>query len=448
MTDTDTETHSLAPRVAEPQAQHALQVSGKPALRIASKAGEAVHTPQTAQRPREVLFPEFLLAGYECSTHVNRRGERQDLVSMTQHDRFLEEDYSRLSGHGFRTVREGVPWYRIDRGGRYDFRPVAPFVDAGMRHGLTQIWDLFHYGFPTHLDPFREDFVARFADYCNAFARYLMRRTGDTSGAVTRFYTPVNEPSFYCWAAGEVGWFAPFERDKGFELKLQLVKACIAGINAIRDADPGARMVNVDPAVHVVAPADEPGLADDAERFSQFQWQFWDMVVGKEWPQLGGSPAHLDIVGVNHYLSGQWEHCRGTELGYEDPRRKTFSRILADVAARYPDHPILISETSCWGHMRPIWMDHVVDEALIALREGVNLQGVCLYPIVDMPDWHAGHFIEYGLWDLVPEGDTMVRRLNVPYAEAIERGRRKLLGSGLVATDPITQLVGVNGAAA
>src|SRR5262249_13508134 len=124
------------------------------------------------------LFPTPLLAGFECSTHVNRRGARVDMVRQTQHDRHLDEDYARLRALGIRTVRQGVPWYRIDRGRRLDFRPAAPYVAAGQRHEITQIWDLFHYGFPAHLEPFGADFVPRFADYCYAFARYLIRQTG------------------------------------------------------------------------------------------------------------------------------------------------------------------------------------------------------------------------------------------------------------------------------
>ena len=50
------------------------------------------------------LFSTFFLAGFECSTHVNQRGERQDLVRMTQHDRFLDEDYARLVDVGIRGV--------------------------------------------------------------------------------------------------------------------------------------------------------------------------------------------------------------------------------------------------------------------------------------------------------------------------------------------------------
>jgi beta-glucosidase/6-phospho-beta-glucosidase/beta-galactosidase len=379
------------------------------------------------------LFPSFFLAGFECSTHVNRRGERQDMTRLTQHDRFLDDDYARVRAMGIRAIREGVPWYRIDRKGRFDFRPVAPFVEAGQRHGLTQIWDLFHYGFPSYLDPFEADFVPRFADYCHAFARYLIRRNGEHG---TRFYSPVNEPSFYSWAGGQVAWFAPFERDRGLELKLQLVRAAVQGINAIRAVDPRPRFVNVDPICHAVAPLDAPELAEEAARFTTFQWEAWDMLAGRtsevwEGEDLGGSPEHLDIIGVNYYLSGQWEHTRGTTLDYDDPRRRPFRDMLMDVARRYPGHTICITETGCWGNLRPRWLRDVVDAVLYVRQQGVDLQGITLYPIVDMPDWHSGQYMEFGLWDLVPDRGRLRRVLYRPYLEELLRQQRRLAAAGL-----------------
>lgn len=381
-----------------------------------------------------MLFPTFFGAGFECSAHRDKNG-RQDLVRRTQHDDQLCEDYARIASLGLMTVREGVPWHRIARpDGTFDFEPVGPFVDAARDFGMTVIWDLFHYGYPDHLDPFSDEFVVEFARYCAAFSQFLQERNGAHG---TGFYTVVNEPSFFAWAGGEVGVFAPFITRRGFELKKQLARTCIAGIDAIRAVDPGARFVNVDPVVHAVAPKDAPELAEDAARFNEFQWQFWDMVCGREWPELGGSPAHLDIIGVNHYLHGQWEHCRAGWLPFDDPRRKPFSEILATVAARYPEHPILISETGCRGDMRAVWFDYTVDGALGALRAGIDLQGVCLYPIIDMPDWYTGEWIEYGMWDLVPEvgpdGEPrMKRRLYRPLREALLRAERRLDEAGVM----------------
>jgi beta-glucosidase/6-phospho-beta-glucosidase/beta-galactosidase len=403
----------------------------------------SIHTPIHLKNalPRTALFPSFFGAGFECSMHVDRNG-RQDLVGRTQHDRFLCDDYARIAALGLLTVREGVPWYRVaQRGTGFDFAPVVPFVDAAREFGMTVIWDLFHYGYPDHLDPFGEQFLPEFARYCGAFARFLMERGGDNG---PRFYTVMNEPSFFAWAGGEEGVFAPFVTGRGFDLKLRLARACIAGIDAIRAVDPQARFVNVDPVIHTVPPADEPRLAEDSTLFNEFQWQFWDILCGREWPEFGGSPAHLDVIGVNHYLHGQWEHCRPGWLAFDDPRRRPFSAILADVAARYPAHPLLISETGCRGDMRAVWFEHTVDGAMGAIANGVDLQGVCLYPIIDMPDWYSGEWIEYGMWDLVPESDQahpagvrMRRRLYRPLRDALLRAQKRLGGARMLPTTAV-----------
>src|SRR5262249_31264445 len=100
------------------------------------------------------LFPGFFLAGFECATPINRHGKRVDPVAATEHDRRVWEDYQALLRVGIRGVREGARWDQIDRGGRYDFRPLRTFVEAAQELGMTVIWDLFHYGYPDGEDPF------------------------------------------------------------------------------------------------------------------------------------------------------------------------------------------------------------------------------------------------------------------------------------------------------
>jgi len=189
--------------------------------------------------------------------------------------------------------------------------------------------------------------------------------------------------------------------------------------------------VNVDPICNAVAPLDEPELAEDATRFNEFQWQTWDMISGRAWPELGGAPEYLDIVGVNYYLSGQWEHCRGTTLEYDDPRRKPFAEMLSGVARRYPGHTICITETGCWQDLRPRWVRDVVDGVLGVREAGVDVQGICLYPIVDMPDWHTGEWMKFGLWDVVPDGKVLRRVTYEPMLEEVRRSQRRLIAAGL-----------------
>jgi len=345
------------------------------------------------------LFPSFFLAGFECATPINRHGQRIDPLAATEHDRRVREDYRALQRLGICAVREGARWNRIDRDGRYDFRPLRPFVVAAQEAGLTVIWDLFHYGYPDGADPFSETFVHRFADYCHAVARYIDRHTSGTP-----FYTPINEISYFAWAAGDAGVFAPHARGRSFELKINLVRAALAGIEAIREVNPRARMVNADPICKVVAPLDRPDLEERARWYSEHVvYEAWDMLAGRQLPELGGSRERLDIVGVNYYWTNQWEHQRpGQYLCPDDPRLTMLSDLLCDVAERYGGD-LLITETAHVGPLRAPWLRYVSEQARIALRRGVRLHGICLFPVLGMPEWHEPEVtVPMGLWDLEP----------------------------------------------
>ncbi len=344
------------------------------------------------------LLPSFIIAGFECSTPINRDYRRIDELALTQHDRYVHEDYRRLSELGICAARDGVRWNLVDQRGHLDFSSVLPFLEAARAEGITVVWDLFHYGYPDDLDPFEDDFIVRFADYCYAFARLAARH----SDAIP-FYTPVNEISYFAWAGGDQGLFAPHARGRGPELKRQLTRASIAGMDAILAVDPRARFVHCDPLVHVVAPADAPHLAGEAEYFNyHFVHEAWDMLAGIKAPELGGNPRYLDIIGANYYGINQWEHQRpNSVLAPDDPRRVPFAELLKRLYARYR-RPIIVSETSSQGELRAGWLREIGEECLHALDSGVDLHGLCIYPVMDMFEWHehSGEPLRMGLWEL------------------------------------------------
>jgi beta-glucosidase/6-phospho-beta-glucosidase/beta-galactosidase len=349
------------------------------------------------------LFPSFVVAGFECSTPINRYGRRIDELALTQHDRHVRQDYCRLRELGILAARDGVRWNLIDQRGRLDFSSVRPFLDAAEAEQITVIWDLFHYGYPDDLDPFHPDFIARFADYCYAFARLVVRQ----SDAIP-YYTPVNEISYFAWAAGDQGEFAPHAHGRGPELKRQLARTSIAGMNAILAVDPSARFIHCDPLCHVVAPADALHLAGEAAYFNDHcVHEAWDMIGGILYPELGGSPRLLDIIGVNYYGYNQWEHTRPDNvIGPEDPRHTPFAELLKVLYARYR-RPLLVSETSSHADFRPSWLRSIGEQCLHALDAEVDLHGLCLYPILDMFDWHnAGDPLGMGLWELSRAEDS------------------------------------------
>ena len=370
------------------------------------------------------MFDSFFLGGFESATGYNAHCEWIDQVVATGHDLHADEDYRLLNSAGLRAAREAVRWPVVDLGGgRYDFSSVAPVVEAAQRHGVELIYDLFHFGYPAGVDLFSAEFPERFAAYCHAAARFVRERTAGVC-----YFTPINEPSYFAWAAGEVGLFAPHARGRGWELKVCLARAAIRGIEAIRAACPGARIVNVDPLCRVVAPLDRPDLQPEAEAFNRGPvMQAWDMLAGRLLPELGGSLSHLDIVGINYYWTNQWEWGRaGVPLDDWDERRAPLRELVRGVWERYGAE-VLITETGHVGEMRAPWLRELAGECEALLTEGVPLRGVCLYPVLGMPEWHARHiWTRMGLWDLEHDGDRLRRVPYAPMHEALREAQLRL----------------------
>ena len=377
------------------------------------------------------LFKSFLMAGFEGATHRNKAGARLDMIAASQHDTQVSENYARLRGQGIATIRDGARWNLIDKGdGVYDFSSLEPMVKAAREQGMQVIWTLCHYGWPDDVEVFSDKFVDRFSKYAGAVARYIAEQTGGT-----HFYTPVNEISFCAGSAGEWGDFHPYEHGRGEELRRQLVKAAIAGASAIWEADPGARMVHVDPLVHIIAPRDRPDLAQDAAKAQDEQFEAFKMLSGQSHPELGGSARHLDIIGLNFYAGNQWEHFGDRLAWHEKPRDERWTPLhdlIADVARRFPGHPLILSETSHVGVGRAEWMREIADE-VAKIPADVDFEGICLYPIVDRPDWNdPGHWHNSGLWDFHREEDGKYTRvINEPYADEIRRAQHRFEGPNL-----------------
>ena len=383
----------------------------------------------TAARP--TLFSSFWMAGFESACHINRAGTRVDMLAATQHDRFADGDYARLRQVGISSVRDTVRWHLIEtREGCYDFSTMDVLADAAARHDIQIVWDLCHYGWPDGLDIFSAAFVDRFARFCGAVARHVR----DRSDAVP-LYTPINEISFFSWAAGEVGWFHPHAERRGGEIKRQLIRACIAAIDAIWDVDPRARIVTVEPLIHVVPPKDRPDLLAEATAYSNSQFEAWDMLSGALAPELGGDARYLDVLGVNFYHDNQWEHPGGRKIHWHvhprDPRWVPFHRLFRDVYERYR-RPIFVGETSHVGSGRAEWLREMTDELCLAIDAGVPVEGVCLYPIIDRFEWdNPSHWHNSGLWDFARnDRGEFVRVLNNEYAAELWHSQFKLAQKG------------------
>lgn len=375
------------------------------------------------------LFRSFFQGGFESATHINRHGHRLDMIATTQHDRHVMLDYALLRSLELRTARDALRWPTIDRGDHYDFSSFAHMAEAAQRQGVQVIWDLCHFGWPDGLDVFSPAFVERFAAFCHAAAEFIAEMDDSVP-----FFVPVNEISFLSWAAGEEGYIHPYARHRGYDLKCQLVRAAIAGIDAVRAVDPRARILHVDPVIHVIAPRGRPELAGAAEAYRLSQFQAWDMLAGRSHPELGGAPEYLDIVGVNYYHSNQWEH-QGERILWDEPppdeRRLPFHRILAEVHQRY-GRPLLISETGHVGTGRAAWLSEIAMEVGIARAKNIPVEGICLYPIIDRPDWEDADFWHHSaLWDLVRNSQGDLERVIEPHMLSALRCVQRMGPDGL-----------------
>jgi hypothetical protein len=316
-------------------------------------------------------------------------------------------------------------WHLVERTrGHYDFSSALPIVRAARATGTQVIWDLCHFGWPDHLDVFAPDFITALGSYGAAFAKWLQNETDEIG-----FFVPVNEISFFSWAAGDEGSIYPFAAGRGFELKSQLVRAAIHAMDSIRSVMPNARFVHVDPIIHVIAALKRPEDKLDAEAYRLSQFQSWDMISGRLCPELGGNAKYLDIVGANFYPHNQWFYNlkgyqrvrRFTPVSRKHPSYRPFRDMLGELHARY-HRPIFIAETGSENRIRASWFRYVCKETRAAIENGVPVQGMCLYPILNHPGWTDGRHCHNALWDY-PDANGH-RKIYEPLARELRRWQK------------------------
>lgn len=352
------------------------------------------------------------MGGYEGADHLNSRGEEVAMNMRNDHARRRDEDYALLERLGIRTIRESIGWRTFaaqgTEAGRRDLMRTARLAS---RHGLQVIWTLHHYGVPNGVDLLAADFAPRFADFCDVVARSLRDAADLTAGPM--IFQPINEISFLSWAGSSTSLIHPFvpephgSTERGHALKCNLVRAALRGSDALWASWPDARIVHNDPLIHVV-----PGASDDLAEATRWnaeahvlddaQYEAWDMLSGRREPSLGGAPRYLDVIGLNYYHSNQWEHPSNERLHWHlrDPRRRDLADMLCSVWQRY-GRPMFIAETGHVGDGRAQWIDETAAAAHRCHAADVPLEGICLYPLVDRPDWEDPHSWHHsGLWEV------------------------------------------------
>jgi hypothetical protein len=368
---------------------------------------------------KEPLLGSRFIAGFEGSTHRRMDGVRLDLVASTAHDRFARNDYARMRRLGMTAAREVLRWHLVEtEPGRYDFDVEAGRVEAAAEMGITVAWDLCHFGWPDHVNPLKADFPERYAAWSSAAARFLAERSP------VKWFAPQNEISFLAWS-GDHGVMNPDVAGRGAKLKRQLVRGAILAMDAVRAEVPGARFIHPEPLINISADPTRPHERQHAVQANDAQFEAWDMLAGRVAPELGGSDAHLDVLGANYYPDNQWIHGDGT-LPLNSPRRTRLSVLLTELHARY-GRPMIISETGAEDRIRGPWLRSVTSEVRRAEALGVPVGGICLYPIVNHPGWEDDRHCRNGIWDYAgPRGGRVAYRpLTRHILDEHARGRRQ-----------------------
>ena len=366
-------------------------------------------------------FNSFWWGGYECTDQLNAFGQRVDFLPLTGHLQLIDEDYAAQKPFQIGTVREGIRWAMIEKTPyQYDFSTVQAMLEAGQRHDMQQVWDLCHFGYPDDLTPLHPLFAQRFAALCRAFVSfYRAQRPNDVL-----IVTPINEVSFISWLGGDARGTSPYCHGQGWDVKYGLMRAYIEGAHALRAADPTIRFLSTEPLVNIVPPLHatprERRWAAEAHRN---QFQATDILSGRLCPELGGHESLLDIVGFNYYYDNQWQNGTPNKLGWNDdvpdPRWLPLRQLLRAAHQRYR-RPFALTETSHPGLDRPAWLRMIAEECAAVRREGLPLQGVCLYPLIDRPDWdHLDQWHQSGLWDADLSQPGPARVLHQPSAGAL-----------------------------
>ena len=342
------------------------------------------------------------MAGFECADQQNAFGERVDLIKLTGHDRFINEDYHRLTDIEITTIREGIRWSFVEKSPfQYDWTQVEEIIINSKNKGIQVIWDICHFGFPDDLTPLHPMFARRFSHLCRAFV--LKYRSLVPTGEL--IVTPINEVSFLSWLGGDARGTSPYCINQGWDVKYMLMKAYIEGIELMKEIDPTIKIMTTEPLISITSSnLSDPNAVLHANEKHNEQFQVLEILTGKLCPELGGKPEYLDIIGVNFYYNNQWTYPNHQFIPWNelppDPSWRSLHSLIQEVFVNY-GRPIVLSETSHSEEDRPKWLKMISKECLSILKSGIPFYGCCIYPIIDRPDWDFPDIWHHsGLWDI------------------------------------------------
>jgi hypothetical protein len=211
-------------------------------------------------------------------------------------------------------------------------------------------------------------------------------------------------------------------------VKRQAVAATLAGVRAMRAAVPGTRAFAVEPLINPVGRPNVDADIEPVERRNAGMWEAWDMLLGRQDPELGGAEDVLDAIGLNFYWNNQWWLHEGRDaapLSVFDEHWVPLRNLLARVHNRYC-RPVFVAETSIEGDRRALWLRYVADEVMAAIRAGTPVEGICLYPVLSHPGWENDRICPNGLLEM--EARAGRRVVHAPLAQELRHQQAAFAG--------------------
>jgi dTDP-4-dehydrorhamnose reductase len=373
-------------------------------------------TTSTHTQPR----PLELWGGLECTVNRVRDEYFSQLDRNGHHAR--ADDIARFASLGIRAIRYPILWERTAPAGlaSADWSWPDERLPALRDAGVTPIAGLVHHGSgPRHTSLVDPAFPEQLAEYAGAVAaRYPW----------IEYYTPVNEPCTTARFAGLYGLWYPHGRDDRtfIQALLNQCRAIVLSMRAIRQVNPGAKLVQTDDLGKTYG---TPEMADVAEFYNERRWLAWDLLCGlvvpghKLWNYLVASgageagllwfrdnPCPPDVIGVNYYVTSErWldhrperypQHHRGMADGRPCADIEC-SRVLAtptpgiapllrEIWDRYR-LPLAVTEAHIDSNREDQlrWLLEIWEAAQQVRRSGVDIRAVTVWALLGSFDWNS-----------------------------------------------------------